>query len=129
QLRPGQNIEYIITDSESWYLTNASEPSRCGKDGLATTERSMPPCCARRSSLSNCSSQILHHETIGVRFALAETGSTLHYSRARDCWVPASSLYLKEVGKAPLRDVLPTLPSKLDHYKRHLCEAARSVAE
>jgi hypothetical protein len=39
--------------SNPLYQTIAFEPLRSGTDGLDTTERSMPPCCVKRSNLTS----------------------------------------------------------------------------
>ena len=80
ELRPGQNIEYIITDSQSAVPNDRVRAFPFGKDGLDTTERSMRQCCVRRSSLSNCLSQNQHHKMTPVRFRMGKTGPTLRFS-------------------------------------------------
>ena len=70
------------------YQMSAYGPPRFGKGGLATTEKNTPPCCAKHSSLSNCSSQTLHHKMIRVGFGLGKIGRTLHSSQLRICPIP-----------------------------------------
>ena len=47
KLRPGQNIEYIITNTEAQSPMIAFGLTLCGKVGSDTTARYTPQCCAK----------------------------------------------------------------------------------
>ena len=82
KLRPGQNIEYIITDSESAVPNDRVRAFALWEGWLGYDRKSTPPCSMRRSSRSNWSPPKFHSKTVLMSLRLAKTGWTLRFSPA-----------------------------------------------